>query len=182
MTGTERMSVMEDYGHRLDFARSKALGLLADTLPVLLSATDAAAAVDRRHINVVVSNPLGWARNEIVTLLVSSPNVEVTSAEGERVLQQLIPPWAGGDCMDGGERNTSAAPSFALSFVATLPAGAAVRFVLSESPDVPELPSQDPIVRISTCRHFLACPTSFRFHPCAAFFSSWGLCSHSTRV
>jgi hypothetical protein len=154
ITGTSRHHVVDDYEFRLSNARSAARSALAASADALLRkpATAASKAQPLAAVRVgseepdrvfacsgdahalVLHNSLGWQRDSLIEVLVSSSKpCVVVGADGTSLLQEFAPAWNLNADVDVG----AVADRFRLVFVATLaPLSFATVFLVEPSEPV----------------------------------------------
>ncbi|KAF3443132.1 hypothetical protein FNV43_RR17053 [Rhamnella rubrinervis] len=106
VTGTERQHVADDYAKRLSIGYTEAEGVVAASLACmtdLTSNTDCKSSSMNycpsseadlskgKNLVIVVYNPLGWKREDVVKIPVINENVVVRDFRGKEIQSQLIP-------------------------------------------------------------------------------------------
>ncbi|KAL4583070.1 hypothetical protein LXL04_007634 [Taraxacum kok-saghyz] len=147
VSGTQRQHVASDYAMRISMGYAQAEKLVASSLAFLTKKTSTSTAMfqqcpllnitycppseavlsNGKSLVVVVYNPLGWKREEVVRIPVSSHELIVVDSNGREVESQLVPIFNASLNMRSyhvkaylGE-TPSNAPQYWLGFTASLP-------------------------------------------------------------
>ncbi|GAB2236176.1 hypothetical protein Droror1_Dr00027915 [Drosera rotundifolia] len=116
VSGTEKQHVADDYAKRLSIGYAEAEALVASSIASLVSSAETLASKkastkfqqcplvnisycpaserelsDQRTLIVVVYNPLGWKREDIIRIPVNEENITVRDVEGREIDSQLLP-------------------------------------------------------------------------------------------
>lgn len=151
ITGTAKDFVVVDYGERLLKAENNCKTIITEAVSFLSMATKSdykqniffdideirknhdslitknVIQVSDKPSSVLLFNSLTHPRQEVVTLHVSDPNIEVKDAQGKVITSQTDPFWK--------DSNEMSQDRFKLSFVTELPALGIVRYQISQRKD-----------------------------------------------
>ncbi|XP_048333920.2 probable alpha-mannosidase At5g13980 [Ziziphus jujuba] len=149
LTGTEKQHVADDYAKRLSIGYAESEKVVAASLASL---TDLASKTDSKtmfqqcpllnvsycppseadlsegkDLVIVVYNPLGWKREDVVKIPVTNENLVVRDFSGKEIQSQLIPVLNNSLSLRNFHveaylgKSTSVSPSYWLAFSATVP-------------------------------------------------------------
>lgn len=103
---------------------------------------------------VVIYNSLAFTRKEVVKLIVSTPFIEVTDYDGNRLRCQVSPIFEYGSAMSNSK--------YTLTFIANIPPLALIEYVINAVPEM-ETPLETSNANVKIYNHYaeVAIPTGF---------------------